>query len=62
MHNELNYIKPGEGKFYENANGLLSYQNGEDYGRVCVIRMFPLKHEEKFLLKLPLYMDTSCHL
>ena len=49
MQNELNYIKPGMGSFYENANGLLSYRNQEDYGRVSVIRMFPLKYEEKFL-------------
>lgn len=49
MKNELNYIIPCEGCFYENENGLLSYRNREDFGRVSVIRMFPFRFEEKYL-------------
>jgi len=49
LEKELNYIVPGNGCFYENENGLLSYRGKEDFGRVSVIRMFPFRFEEKLL-------------
>ena len=48
--NELNYLSPENGEFYELETGLIAYRDKEtDYGRVAVLRMFPLEYKDEFL-------------
>lgn len=48
--NELNYLSGENGEFYELETGLIAYKdNKEDYGRVAVLRMFPLEHKREYL-------------
>lgn len=47
---ELNYLSPENGEFYELETGLIAYRDKEkDYGRVAVLRMFPLEYKDEFL-------------
>ena len=48
--NEIKYISQADGTFYELESGLIAYKSNEkDYGRVAVLRMFPLQHSEEYL-------------
>ena len=50
MSDKIEYITPSEISFYENESGLIMAKvNGEDIGRVKVLRMFPFEYEEEFL-------------
>ena len=47
---ELNYINKEDAHFYENESGLLMLKyKGEDFGRVSIRRIFPLKFSEEYL-------------
>lgn len=48
--NEIKYISQADGTFYELESGLIAYKSDEkDYGRVAVLRMFPLQYSDEYL-------------
>ena len=50
MSDKIEYITPEEISFYENSSGLIMAKvNGEDAGRVSVLRMFPFEYREEYL-------------
>lgn len=50
MEHNLNYITPDCVSFYSSEHGLLMLRlNGEDLGRVTVLRMFPFHYEKEYL-------------
>ena len=50
MNDRIEYITSAELSFYCNESGLIMAKvNGEDIGRVAVLRMFPFEYEEEYL-------------
>ena len=50
MKNTLDFINPSHIEFYESKGGLLCLKyEGEDMGRVSILRMFPFQYEEEYL-------------
>lgn len=51
MEEKLVYINPDELEFYTSDTSLLFLRyKGEDLGRVSIIRMFPFKYEEEYIV------------
>lgn len=47
---DINYLSPDRCEFYETDGGLLGMKmDGEDLGRVALLRMFPLRNPDKFI-------------
>ncbi len=50
MSDRIEYITPHQLSFYNNDSGLIMAAfNGENLGRVAVLRMFPFEYEEEYL-------------
>lgn len=50
MSDKIEYITPAELSFQQNDSKLITAKvNGEDRGRVAVLRMFPFEYEEEYL-------------
>ncbi len=47
---DINYLAPEKCEFYETEGGLLGLRmDGEDLGRIALVRMFPLRNPDKFI-------------
>ena len=47
---DINYLSPEKCEFYETEGGLLGMKmDGEDLGRVALLRMFPLRNPSRFI-------------
>ncbi len=50
MSEKIEYIAPAQITFYNNESGLIMANfQGNDMGRVAVLRMFPFDYDEKYL-------------
>ncbi len=51
MEEKLSYLDASDLEFYTSDTSLLFLRyRGEDLGRVSIIRMFPFKHEEEYIV------------
>ena len=51
MQEKINYINPGDLEFYTSDTSLLFLKyKGEDIGRVSIIRMFPFRFDEEYIV------------